>query len=309
MAVLELRNVVKEFGAYRASNNISFSVVHGRVFGLLGPNGAGKTTLIRMITNILQPDSGEILLEGELVSSEHQNRIGYLPEERGLYKKAKVIEQLAYFGRLKGLSSHDALQRALAWLKRLGAEDWAQRKVQELSKGMQQKVQFIATVLHEPPLLILDEPFSGFDPVNAELLITSVKELQAAGTTIILSTHQMDQVEKLCDDIVLINKGRLVLQGSVREVKAGRRRNNVTLEFHGDGAALETIPGVSIRARTLGRLDMVIEDPTVDPSRILQHAINTVSVTKFEVDEPSINDIFIATVTGADPSATTTTNQ
>ena len=194
--MLEVQNIVKRFGDFTANDDISFTVEPGRIFGLLGPNGAGKTTLIRIITNIIEPDSGQLLLDGAPITQLAMERMGYLPEERGLYKKLTVGEQIAYFGRLKGLSSREAQRRGSEWLERLDAAGWESKKVQELSKGMQQKVQFITTIMHEPSLVILDEPFSGLDPVNAQLLIDTVRDLQKEDTTVILSTHQMDQVEK-----------------------------------------------------------------------------------------------------------------
>ena len=220
MEVLKVENVVKKFGAYAASDNVSFTVPKGKVFGLLGPNGAGKTTMIRMITNILIPDEGNITLFGEKVNQSVMNRIGYLPEERGLYKKLKVIEQIAYFAQLKGLSKSDAIENGKQWLAKLGAIGWENKKIEELSKGMQQKIQFITTILHNPEFVILDEPFSGFDPVNTELLKNIIIDMKNQGKTIILSTHVMSQVEELCDDICMINKGKVVLEGSVTDIKA-----------------------------------------------------------------------------------------
>lgn len=301
MAFLSITNVVKRFGDYAANDHISFNVEKGRIFGLLGPNGAGKTTLIRMITNIIMPDEGELLLDGLAVDAVQQNLIGYLPEERGLYKKLKVGEQMMYFGQLKGLTSAEALKRGLWWLHRMDAVGWETRKVQELSKGMQQKVQFITTILHEPRLLILDEPFSGLDPVNADLLISVIKELQARGTTVILSTHQMDQVEKLCDDIVLINKGKTVLEGSVRAVKSGQSANRVLIEYHGPDEPMRSISGTTVEHSAVGRVELRFDDH-LTPNDILHAALPHVQITTFEVAEPSLHDIFVRAVT-------TTSNQ
>ncbi|MDZ4745614.1 MAG: ATP-binding cassette domain-containing protein [bacterium] len=297
MAFLEIDSIVKRFGTYVANDNVSFSVEPGRIFGLLGPNGAGKTTLIRMITNIILPDSGTITIGGEIVSPKQQNVIGYLPEERGLYKKLKVGEQLTYFGRLKGLSATESLRRGLWWLERLDAVGWENKKIQELSKGMQQKVQFIATVLHEPTLLILDEPFSGLDPVNSDLLIRVVKDLQERGTTILLSTHQMDQVERLCDDIVLIDHGRIVLDGSVREVKSRFRSDRIILEFEGDDTTLRSLYEAHIIQSAQGRLEFRLEANSVSSNTLLADALATLDVRKFEVAAPSLHDIFVRTVT------------
>lgn len=293
--MLNITNIVKRFGTHVANDGITFHVESGRIFGLLGPNGAGKTTLIRMMTNIIMPDEGSITLDGHSVSAEQQNVIGYLPEERGLYKKLRVGEQLTYFGRLKGLSSSEATRRAHWWLHRLGADGWDTKKVQELSKGMQQKVQFIGTVLHEPKLLILDEPFSGLDPVNSDLLINVIHELRDRGTTILLSTHQMDQVERLCDDIVLVNKGRVVLSGNVREVKSRFRSDRLHLEYDGDDAVIRSIPGTQVLVSSAGRATLALHEGT-EPQSVLQHVLNSVTIRRFEVAEPSLHDIFVRTV-------------
>ena len=250
-----------------------------------------------MITNIILPDSGSITIDGNVVSAQQQNVIGYLPEERGLYKKLKVGEQLTYFGRLKGLSATESLRRGLWWLERLDASGWENRKVQELSKGMQQKVQFIATILHEPTLLILDEPFNGLDPVNSDLLIRVVKELQEKGTTILLSTHQMDQVERLCDDIVLINQGRIVLHGSVAEVKGRFRSDRVILEYEGDDSTLRARHAAHIIQATQGRMEFRLEANSVSSNDVLADALASVNVRRFEVASPSLHDIFVRTVT------------
>ncbi len=295
-AMLSITNITKRFGAHLANDHITLNVNGGRIYGLLGPNGAGKTTLIRMITNIIMPDEGEILLDGRTVSAIEQNSIGYLPEERGLYKKLTVAEQLTYFGQLKGLDGREALKRGSWWLARMDAAGWESKKVQELSKGMQQKVQFISTILHEPKLVILDEPFSGLDPLNSDLLITVIKELQQRGTTIILSTHQMDQVERLCDDIALINKGRVVLNGSVREVRAGFRSDRVYVDYHGEDAPMREIFGTSVLDSAAGRVELRITDSSVQPMDVLRTAINNVEITRFEVAEPSLHDIFVQTV-------------
>ncbi len=304
--MLTINAITKCFGNHLANDAISFTVNQGRIFGLLGPNGAGKTTLIRMITNIIMPDDGSILLDGVEAAAIRQNAIGYLPEERGLYKKLTVAEQISYFAQLKGLDAREAMRRATWWLQRMDAAGWESRKVQELSKGMQQKVQFIATIIHEPKLLILDEPFSGLDPVNADLLIAVIKELQSRGTTIILSTHQMDQVERLCDDIALINRGRVVLEGSVRDVRKGFRSDRVLLSYHGDDAPLRSIPGTTVVDTAAGRVELRLTDASVTGTDVLRRAIDVVEVTRFELAEPSLHDIFVQTVTG---TATTTSNQ
>lgn len=293
--VIILSNVSKTFGEYKAVNDVSYSVKKGRIFGLLGPNGAGKTTTIRMINNIFTPDSGSVTINGERAGTRHQNYIGYLPEERGLYKKTKVIEQLQYFGQLKGLSRIQALKQAREWLHKLGAPDWANKKIQELSKGMQQKVQFIGTVLHNPDILILDEPFSGFDPINTELLKNIILEMRNEGKTIILSTHVMQQVEQMCDDMCLINKGKVILSGEVRKVKKSFGRDTLLLEFEGDASFLNAMP-VEIKNQTSNRVELRITDNTLKPNDILNQAMQHVQIYKFELAEPSINDIFIEAV-------------
>lgn len=297
--MLTITNISKRFGTHQANDDITLTIESGRIFGLLGPNGAGKTTLIRMITNIIMPDEGEIRLDGLPMASLQQHRIGYLPEERGLYKKLTVAEQLTYFGQLKGLDAREALHRGSVWLHRMNAAGWESRKVQELSKGMQQKVQFIATILHEPSLLILDEPFSGLDPVNSDVLISVIKELKERGTSIILSTHQMDQVERLCDDIALINAGRVVLQGNVADVRARYRSNRIYIEYVGDQTALASIPGATIEHATQGRAELTLSD-AASARDVLTFVHERVDILKFEVSSPTLHDIFVRTVTGSD---------
>jgi ABC-2 type transport system ATP-binding protein len=228
--LLEIQDVVKQYQAYLAVNHVSFSIPKGKIFGLLGPNGAGKTTLIRMITSITYPDSGKILFDGQPLQEKHSALIGYMPEERGLYKKMKVGEQLLYLARLRGMSEADAKKAILSWFDRLEATGWWNKKVEELSKGMAQKVQFISTVMHSPQLLILDEPFSGLDPVNANLIKDEIYRLHGEGTTILFSTHRMEQVEEICDNIVLVNKGVNILEGEVAEVKQRFKDNLFHIE-------------------------------------------------------------------------------
>ena len=233
-----LDHISKSFGEFIAVNDLSLAVTAGRIFGLLGPNGAGKTTTIRMIVNITAPDSGRIELFGQQVTPALQDRIGYLPEERGLYKKMKVGDQLRFFAELKSVPGKEADRRVDRWLERLKLTEWKGKKATELSKGMQQKIQFITAVIHEPELVILDEPFSGLDPVNVDLLKEIILELKAAGKTIIFSTHQMEVAEKICDDICLLNRSRKVLEGSIREVKRGFSRNAVALRLVGGESVL-----------------------------------------------------------------------
>lgn len=294
MDVLKVKNVVKTFNNKTAVDDVSFSVESGKIFGLLGPNGAGKTTMIRMITNIYLQDSGEIELFGEPVSSKLQNRIGYLPEERGLYKKLKVIEQLIYFGMLKSMSRKDAIQSANRWLGEMEALDWTNKKIQELSKGMQQKVQFIATILHSPDFLILDEPFSGFDPINVEALKKIILDLKEQGKTIVLSTHVMQQVEELCDDICLMNNGKIILGGNVREIKSQFGNNTLLMEFEGESSFLEGL-GLDYINRSRNRIEVRLNDSTTS-DEILKAAINKVKIFRFELMEPSFNEIFIDVV-------------
>lgn len=296
MEDIVVQNISKKFGDYKAVDNLSFAVPNGKIFGLLGPNGAGKTTTIRMITNILFPDTGTIEIMGKKVSGESQNYIGYLPEERGLYKKLKVIDQLAYFAQLKGVSAQLAKSRASEWLKRLGAAGWELKKIQELSKGMQQKVQFISTILHEPPIMILDEPFSGFDPINTELLKNVIMEMKSAGKTIILSTHVMAQVEQMCDEMVLINKGKIVLAGEVQKVKSSFGENTILLEYEGDPGFPDELRNIQILDRTIGRLSFKFDNPNDDLNAFLASILGKVKVYKFEKVAPSLHEIFIDVV-------------
>lgn len=294
---LRVENVSKHYGEFTAVNDLSFDVRAGRVFGFLGPNGAGKTTTIRMIVGITIPDEGSIELFGERVSNETQNRIGYLPEERGLYKKMKVQDQLRYFAALKNVSQSDADKGIDFWLERMRLSEWKTKKTTDLSKGMSQKIQFISTVLHNPDLLILDEPFSGLDPVNVEFLIEVVAELKAQGKTIIFSTHLMETAERLCDDIILINKSRKVIGGTLREVKGSFSKNLIALRVVGGSDVLED---KTLIARVVAHADeMEIElAENADAQTLLKRLIDGgASISKFEQIEPSLNDIFIEKIT------------
>src|SRR5579859_2802966 len=244
MQTIELNQVRKCYDQFVAVNNLSFSIQQGGVFGLLGPNGAGKTSTIRMMIGITAPDSGTIHLFGKPFERKSLQRVGYLPEERGLYKKMKVLDQLIFLGELHGMSPGAARQQALEWCKRLEIDAWVQKKVEELSKGMQQKIQFIAALLHDPDFIIMDEPFFGLDPVNATLLKDVLLDLKKKGKTILFSTHRMDQVEKLCDAICLVDHGRSVLQGDLREIKSRWGRNDVQIEYEGDGSFLQQGDGL-----------------------------------------------------------------
>jgi ABC-2 type transport system ATP-binding protein len=297
MNVVELNNVTKRFDEFVAVKQLSFEVKQGSIFGLLGPNGAGKTTSIRMIVNITAPDSGEVQVLGQHVTTELQQRIGYLPEERGLYKKMKVGKQLIFFANLKGVSADVARPRVDEWLETLELSDWREKKAADLSKGMQQKVQFVAAVLHKPEFLILDEPFSGLDPVSVSLLKRAILDLREQGATILFSTHQMEQVEQMCDDICLINHGTKVLGGSLRDVKRGFGRNTVILDYEGQNSFLgEDL--VRRHNRFANHSEILLNDG-VDAQEVLKRAIAAgARINRFELVEPSLNEIFIESVKG-----------
>ncbi len=293
---LILEHVTKSFGEFTAVSDLSLQVRPGRVFGLIGPNGAGKTTTIRMIVNITVPDSGTIELLGQRMNTALQDRIGYLPEERGLYKKMKVGEQLRFFAELKDLRGAEANKRIDSWLEKLQLTAWKDKRTKELSKGMQQKVQFITSVIHNPDLLILDEPFSGLDPVNVDLMKQTILEQKAAGKTIILSTHQMEIAEKLCDDVCMINRARKVLDGTLRDIKRSFSRNAVALQFEG-GDGLLNDPALVSNIRQNGEDTEVLLVPGASPQTLLRRLVDAgVNVSKFELVEPSLHDIFIEKV-------------
>lgn len=293
---LAVDRVSKKFDDFVAVDELSLQVRAGRIFGLIGPNGAGKTTTIRMIVNILAPDSGRIELFGEQMSERLQDRIGYLPEERGLYKKMRVGEQLRYFGELKGLSAREAETRLDHWLARLKLSEWKNNKTDELSKGMQQKIQFIATVMHAPDLLILDEVFSGLDPVNAELMKDVLLELKADRRTIIFSTHMMSQAEELCDDICLINRSRKVLQGSLREVKSSFGRRAVALRAEGGDEVLKDARLVGSVKPYGDYLEVFLADGA-NAQELLHRLVESgARIMRFEQVEPSLHDIFLQKV-------------
>ena len=297
-AAVSLRNLVKTFGEHRAVDDLSFDVPAGGIFGLLGPNGAGKTTTIRMIMDLIRPDAGSIRVFGGEVRNVAKSRIGYLPEERGLYRKMKVLEMLEFQGSIKGAKPADARKEAAGWLERLEIAEWKDKKVEELSKGMQQKVQFVATVLSRPQILILDEPFSGMDPVNQDLFKDVMLDLNRSGSTIVFSTHQMDTAERMCKEIALIYKGKLVLGGLLSKVKAGFGKNSVMLEYEGDGTFLRKLPGVA-RIDEYGAASEIRLDAGADPQALLQAATEKLKILKFEVVAPTLHNIFIETVQGA----------
>ena len=297
---LVLERVTKRFGGFTAVSDLSLQVRPGRVFGLIGPNGAGKTTTIRMIVNITLPDSGRIELFGQQMNTALQDRIGYLPEERGLYKKMKVGEQLRFFAELKDLRGQEADKRVNDWLKKLELSAWKDKRAKELSKGMQQKVQFITAVIHDPDLVILDEPFSGLDPVNVDLMKQTILEQKAAGKTIILSTHQMEIAEKLCDDVCMINRAHKVLDGRLREIRRSFSRNAVALQFAG-GDGLLNDSSLVANVRQHDEEFEVLMAPGASPQALLKRLVDSGAVvTKFELVEPTLHDIFIEKVREAE---------
>lgn len=296
---ISVKGVTKSYGDFVAVDNLSLEVRQGSIFGLLGPNGAGKSTTIRMIVNITIPDSGEIRLFGQPMSPSLQERVGYLPEDRGLYKKMKVGEQLAFFAELKGLAHETATERIDLWLDRIEMSAWKNRKWEELSKGMQQKIQFVSTILHSPDLVILDEPFSGLDPVSASLLKEIVQELRQQNKTIIFSTHLMEQAEELCDEICLINHGRKLLGGSVREIKRGFGWRYIAIDGDGIDEMLDKSPIVSRVVDRRDHKDVTLVDGA-QPSELLAYLVSSgAPVTRFEMVAPSLNEIFIESVTRA----------
>lgn len=300
MLYLETQNIVKQYGSYTALNGVSIKVPKGCIYGLLGPNGAGKSSLIRIINRITAPDSGKVLLNGKESTADDIFNIGYLPEERGLYKKMKVGEHIIFLARLRGLSVEEARQKTEYWLKKFNIASWENKKVEELSKGMQQKIQFIATVIHEPDLYILDEPFSGFDPVNAELLKNELLELKAKGKTIILSTHNMESVEELCDEISLINKSKVVLQGNVKDIRTQYRQHIFNLTLAGTAFDEQSESQYfSILSKQILKNSIEIQikrNEGVSNSDLLRDVASQYEILSFEEELPSMNDIFIQLV-------------
>lgn len=302
--ILEVNKVVKQYGDFTALNEVSLTVPKGSIYGLLGPNGAGKTSLIRIINQITMPDSGEIILDGEKLKLEHVSYIGYMPEERGLYKSMKVGEQCLYLAQLKGLSKQDAKKQLNYWFERLEIQGWWDKKIQELSKGMAQKIQFVVTVLHKPKLLILDEPFSGFDPVNANLIKDEIIELNKQGTSVIFSTHRMESVEEMCDYIALIHKSNKLIEGKLTDVKKQHRTNSYDI-----GILTNNVEGLMYdlsQKFTLSQTDfkslndelkLEINLGNATPNELLNTLVQRGQVTHFVEKIPSVNDIFIKTVT------------
>jgi ABC-2 type transport system ATP-binding protein len=294
MAIVQLQHVRKAYDTKVAVEDLSFTIEPGSMFGLLGPNGSGKTSSIRMMIGITVPDSGTVELFGQAFDRKLLQRVGYLPEERGLYKKMKVIDQLIFLGQLHGLDVGTATKRAHSWCERMEITEAIPKRTEELSKGMQQKIQFIATLLHDPDLIIMDEPFSGLDPLNATLLMDTLLDLRKQGRTILFSTHRMDQVEKLCDAICLISRGKIVLSGGMREIKSRYPRNRVQITFEGDSTFLRN-PGIEEYKLYNSSAEIKLRDESA-AQQILAQAITGARVTRFEVMEPTLEEIFIEEV-------------
>lgn len=295
---LVLEGVTKRFGDFTSVDDLSLSIPKGSIYGFLGPNGAGKTTTIRMVMSILYPDEGRISVLGHPNAEEVKDRLGYLPEEKGLYKKMRAAEIVAYFARLKGLDGPTAKRRARELLERYGLGEWIDTKCEALSKGMGQKVQILATIAHEPELVILDEPFSGLDPVNVELMRNIILDMKREDRTVIFSTHVMEQAEQICDFIFLINKGKKVLDGSLSEVKSGHG-GGIQIDYDGDGALFTRLPGVN-RVNDAGKTAELFLDDDVDPQSILAAIVGKITVRRFDLREPSLHEIFVRSVNGED---------
>ena len=292
--MLEIRQLNKNYGNHRALTDLDLVVPEAEIFGLLGPNGAGKTTLIRIINQIIEQDSGEVILDGQQLSGEAIRKIGYLPEERGLYKKMGVWDQLIYFSRIKGLNAAEAKLRVNYWLEKFEISSWKNKKIEDLSKGMAQKIQFIATVIHSPRVLILDEPFSGFDPVNAAILKNEILELKQGGTTILLSTHRMESVELLCDQVAMIHKSKKILDGSIREIKSRFRPMEIRASLQHLNQELP--PTWKIEASEDGKVDLLIPLNGQSPNQLLHELMAFGEVISFQECFPSMEEIFIQQV-------------
>jgi len=293
MPAVEVNHIVKAYADKAAVDDLSFSVAQGEIFGLIGPNGAGKTTTIRMMMDIIKPDSGDVTIFGEKLSETSKNRLGYLPEERGLYRKLTVMDSIVYLASLKGMDKHSAEEKADELLNQTGMLPHKRKKIEELSKGMGQIIQFIVTIIHDPQLVILDEPFAGLDPVNTELLKRMFVDLRNQGKAVILSTHQMNQVEELCDRILMINNGRSVLYGNLTEIKSRYRSHSVILDFEGE---LGQVPGVTEKRINRGYVELVLDGNTT-PKQVLERLVSTgIVINRFEVATPSLNEIFLEVV-------------
>lgn len=297
--MLSIRNIVKQYAGHRALDDVSLEVESGKIFGLLGPNGAGKTSLIRIINQITAPDSGEVYFNGERLNQSHIDRIGYLPEERGLYKKMEIGEQMIYLARLKGLTRDEAIKRLKVWFQKLEMETWWKKKIEELSKGMQQKAQFVATVLHEPDLIILDEPFSGFDPVNAEAIKDEILELNRKGATILFSTHRMESVEELCDSIALIHKSHKILDGRVKTIRNSYKNDTYLVEYTGEQLVFNGAQPFDIISEVAGEdnshvIKLKLNNNSAND--VLQYLIPKTRINMLQEVIPSVNEIFIEKV-------------
>lgn len=299
--ILEVQNIVKNYSNHKALDDVSLAVPKGIIFGLLGPNGAGKTSLIRIVNQITGPDEGRVIFNGEALQEKHIYEIGYLPEERGLYKKMKVGEQLLYLARLKGLSKTEAMDKLRYWFEKFDIKTWWEKNVEDLSKGMQQKIQFVATVLHEPRLIILDEPFSGFDPINANLIKDEILELKEKGSTIIFSTHRMESVEELCDHVALINKSKKVLDGPKSKIKEQFKSDTYSITYQGE-LNLENeffdISGITEVESELNAATLKLKKE-VSSNELIRQLISEVELKSFKENIPSMNDIFIRAVSGS----------
>ncbi|MBN1359324.1 MAG: ATP-binding cassette domain-containing protein [Sedimentisphaerales bacterium] len=298
MYAIELESVCKSFAAVRAVDELSVRVPTGCVYGFLGPNGAGKTTTLRMIMDIIRPDAGVIRLLGDGDSARARNRVGYMPEERGLYRKMTAANVLAYFGALKGLSKDQSRRCAGRWLERVALAEHAGKKVEELSRGMHQKLQFAVTVVNDPQLVILDEPFSGLDPVNQDLLRDIIEQMRAEGKTVLFSTHVMHEAEQLCDFIILINRGKVVVDGTLDAIRAGHESHTISIELEGDSSFVQTLPAVRQVKQQAHRLDVRLADGA-DPQDLLKALVARARVRAFEIKQPSLHEIFVRLV-GAD---------
>ena len=292
MDALQINNISKRFGDFYAVKRLSLNIPEGTIYSLLGPNGAGKTTTIRMVMNIIIPDEGSILVLNEKMDDRLQSRVGYLPEDRGLYPKMRVGELLLFLAELKGIQRFEARKRIDGWLKKFDLTGWKQKKVEELSRGMQQKIQFIATVVHQPDLIILDEPFSGLDPVNTKLLKDIMLEMKSQGRTIIFSTHRMEQVEMISDNICLINKAEMVLEGNLTQIKKHYGKNTVVLDYEGDASFIRSFPEVE-KIDDYGKFMEIKLKERSDPQDLLDKSVGKIRINKFEVREPTLNAIFI----------------
>jgi ABC-2 type transport system ATP-binding protein len=287
---VEVNHIIKSYADKAAVNDLAFSVNQGEIFGLIGPNGAGKTTTIRMLMDIIKPDSGDVTILGEKLSEASKNKLGYMPEERGLYRKLSVIDSIIYLASLKGMHRHSAEEKANELLNQTGMLPNKRKKIEELSKGMGQIIQFIVTIIHNPELVILDEPFAGLDPVNTELLKKMFVGLRTQGKAVILSTHQMNQVEELCDRVLMINDGRAVLYGNLTEIKSRYRSHSVILDFEGE---LGQVPGVAEKRMHKGYVELVLDGNTA-PKQVLERLVSTgIVINRFEVATPSLNEIFL----------------